>query len=716
MKLLHNLKIRHRIIVMPIIAGLTFLSVLLIILVVNLQNAELTKKIQKNYYPLLELERDIEESLATIQRGMQDAVATADSAAIQEIEILCDSVLNRLDAESTLYEEQGHELSELRQNFATYFRLAQTTAIRMISEETNESLVSDLKAMTNQYNTLKITLRANKHHYQTAIANAFTTDRENFGNMLKLIFTMIFIGISILGWISFKLSSSIISPLNEVVNVANSVAAGDLNVEIELDHSDEIGQLKQAFHTMMTRVKRLVGEKDRAFDEVFKAKELHQENAAKLSSLNKTLKEEIKERKKAEEELQKHRYNLEELVDERTAELRTINEKLQEEIHFRTQVENELRKNERKYFSLFNQIPDQIFIFDKETKHFVDSNKAVVETYGYTNDELKNLTPYDLHLPEERLLVEENIDTKNTVTPNSYTHRTKSGRLINVEIITDEIEYQERPAWLSIVRDVTERVKAENRRAELMKELQSVNQELKDFAYVVSHDLKAPLRAIGSLSDWLIADYGDLFDEDGKELVHLLESRVKRMHKLIEGILQYSRVGRVREEFVEVDLNESVAGIIDLLAPPEHISITVNCELPTIMIEKTRIEQVFQNLLSNAIKYMDKPQGKIMVCSKTDESNHIFRVADNGPGIDERHFEKIFQIFQTLNPRDEFESTGVGLTLIKKIIEMYGGKVWLESELGKGSTFYFSLPRENLEVKEIDISAIQMAESQTLQD
>ncbi len=244
------------------------------------------------------------------------------------------------------------------------------------------------------------------------------------------------------------------------------------------------------------------------------------------------------------------------------------------------------------------------------------------------------------------------------------------------------------------VRDVTERKMAEERQARLLKELESANQELNDFAYIVSHDLKAPLRAIGSLANWILTDYADKFDKEGKEQMDLLLSRVKRMHDLIEGILQYSRAGRIREEKVEVNLNELVPGVIDMIAPPENVEIKIESELPTILCERIRIQQVFQNLLTNAIKFMDKPKGKIKVGCVEDNGYWRFSIADNGPGIEEKHFAKIFQIFQTLSPRDEFESTGIGLSVVKKIIEMYGGKVWVESKVGYGSTFFFTLPIE----------------------
>ena len=173
----------------------------------------------------------------------------------------------------------------------------------------------------------------------------------------------------------------------------------------------------------------------------------------------------------------------------------------------------------------------------------------------------------------------------------------------------------------------------------------------------------------------------------------LLIGRVKRMNELINGILQYSRIGRVEDEKSAVDLNHLVSEVIDLVAPPQNIQVEIQDELPTVLGEMTRLEQVFQNLISNAVKYMDKPDGKIKIGCDSESRDWLFRVADNGPGIEEKYHAKIFQIFQTLAPRDVCESTGIGLTVVKKIVETYGGKIWVKSDVGTGSTFYFTLPK-----------------------
>ncbi|MBD3309061.1 hypothetical protein GF348_21950 [candidate division KSB3 bacterium] len=226
-------------------------------------------------------------------------------------------------------------------------------------------------------------------------------------------------------------------------------------------------------------------------------------------------------------------------------------------------------------------------------------------------------------------------------------------------------------------------------------ELEAANKELKEFAYIVSHDLKAPLRGIHRLTHWLVEEYNDVIDAQGKELMDLLIGRVKRMTNLIDGILRYSRIGQLNLKVHEtIDLNVLLDEVLDLLNPPQHICIEIPSDLPTIPAERTRIFQVFQNLISNAIKFLDKPHGQIIVQYLDKGPYWTFHVTDNGPGIEKHQQERIFHIFQTLQPRDEVESTGIGLALVKKIVELYGGTIGVESEVGKGATFWFTFPKK----------------------
>lgn len=235
--------------------------------------------------------------------------------------------------------------------------------------------------------------------------------------------------------------------------------------------------------------------------------------------------------------------------------------------------------------------------------------------------------------------------------------------------------------------------------------MEAANKELEEFAYIVAHDLKSPLLVITSIVRLLTEDYRDKLDEAGRELLDMLANIVaERMQRLIEGVLQYSRAGRLKVNEEAVDLNILVSEVIDMINPLEKISIAMVNELPTIVCNKTQMEQVFQNLLRNAVRYIDKREGKITVgCTEEyrDEDGNKgearywkFSVADNGPGIEARYYEKIFQIFQTLTPGSkEVETTGVGLSIVKKLVEMRGGKTWVESKVGEGSTFFFTVPK-----------------------
>ena len=230
----------------------------------------------------------------------------------------------------------------------------------------------------------------------------------------------------------------------------------------------------------------------------------------------------------------------------------------------------------------------------------------------------------------------------------------------------------------------------ESRVEERTAELQSSNKELQHFAYVVSHDLKAPLRGISQLAYWIIEDYSDLFDDEGRETLELLINRVQRLNALIDGILEYSRVGRIEGQKEDIDINVLIEDITDLVAAPENIKIFCSNDLPVINANKARIEQVFQNLIENAIKYNDKTQGIIEISSSENDTHWIFAIKDNGPGIEEKYHDKIFGIFQTLGLDNNNQSTGIGLSVVKKIIKMYQGKIWIESEPGKSTTFNFT--------------------------
>lgn len=370
-------------------------------------------------------------------------------------------------------------------------------------------------------------------------------------------------------------------------------------------------------------------------------------------------------------------------------------------IHERDKIEEVLHQNEEEEYKVMVNTAVDAIITIGERGIIERFNLAAERIFGYTEAEVVNKNVSMLMPPPYReahdgyLAQYMHTDEKKVIgIGREVQGQRKDGTVFSMDLAVGEMHRGERRIFTGIVRDISDRKQAEAHQGRLLREIESANGELKNFAYVVSHDLKAPLRAITSLADWISTDYADKFDDEGRAHMQLLINRVRRMDSLIDGILLYSRVGRVKETMVVVDLGRLVPEVIDSLAPPTGITITIENSLPTLMMEPTRIQQVFQNLLSNAIKYMGKPEGEIRIACRKEDNKWQFSVSDNGAGIKQQHFVKIFQLFQTLAPRDRVESSGVGLALVKKIVEMYGGRVWVESITGEGSTFFFTLPQE----------------------
>jgi signal transduction histidine kinase len=225
-------------------------------------------------------------------------------------------------------------------------------------------------------------------------------------------------------------------------------------------------------------------------------------------------------------------------------------------------------------------------------------------------------------------------------------------------------------------------------------ELKRKNEDLNQFAYVVSHDLKAPLRGIQTVMNWIEEDIGDGLDPKTKEYHEIIKGRLVRMENLISAILDLSRLGRKKWELEIVDVEKLVAEAIDNMSATKNMHFHFVGKLPVLHTEKVLLQQVFTNLISNAIKYHNKNEGNIEISCEELEDSFKFGVKDDGPGIDRAYHKKIFEVFQTLHERDAMESTGIGLSIVKKIIEEKGGNIELESELGQGCAFYFTWPKD----------------------
>lgn len=230
-------------------------------------------------------------------------------------------------------------------------------------------------------------------------------------------------------------------------------------------------------------------------------------------------------------------------------------------------------------------------------------------------------------------------------------------------------------------------------REELLENLEKQNQALNEYAHVVSHDLKAPLRSIDTLINWFKEDNTTILDEKNTKLLDLILSNVEKMDLLIKGILDYSTIDKQEIDDRWIDINLCIDEIIRTIAIPKHIDIVFHNVMPTLFGNDFRFKQLFQNLIQNAIKYNDKEHGTIEIGSLERENEFEFYLKDNGIGINERYQNKIFDLFSKLENKDQ--SSGIGLSIVKKIIDLYNGKIWLESQEGIGTTFYFTLPKKD---------------------
>ncbi len=229
--------------------------------------------------------------------------------------------------------------------------------------------------------------------------------------------------------------------------------------------------------------------------------------------------------------------------------------------------------------------------------------------------------------------------------------------------------------------------------AELAEALKLSNEELDQFTYVTSHDLKAPLRGIHNLSQWIEEDLGDSMTPEAREQFKLLRGRVQRMESLINGLLEYAHVGKTHGKTESVDVAALLTEVIDWISPPQQVTIRIAPGMPTFDTDKLRLQQVLTNLIENAVKHCGQPVAHITIACERTGRFFRFSVADDGQGIEPQYQQRIFGIFQTLLPRDRLECTGIGLALVKKIVESKGGSVSVESVPGHGATFSFTWPR-----------------------
>ena len=331
---------------------------------------------------------------------------------------------------------------------------------------------------------------------------------------------------------------------------------------------------------------------------------------------------------------------------------------------------------------------------------FIQINKSFCALTGYSIDDLLGKAFVNIIHPDDI----NTAFTQNTrllegeIAQYSVEKRyiCKSGDILHV-ILTVSLLIDEETGdqyYVGQFVDISERRRTKLKIQEQLEELQRANQELDQFAYVVSHDLKAPLRGISTLVNFIQEDLETNKMEEVQKNLQLINGRIVRMNKLINGILEYSRIGKEAEQREKIDIRKLIEEVFEILPPPKKLELELSAQFPIIQANKIGLLQIFQNLISNAIKYNDKEVCRIDIQYKDLGILHRFQISDNGIGIKDAHKEKIFGIFQTLNPRDKVESTGVGLAIVKKRIETLGGTIGLDSIPGQGSHFFFTIPKE----------------------
>ncbi len=369
-------------------------------------------------------------------------------------------------------------------------------------------------------------------------------------------------------------------------------------------------------------------------------------------------------------------------------------------------VKDELRQHEADLETIMEN--SSAFIYMKDEKgRYLFANQSTLDMLGKEMKDILHKTDRDL-FPAKIARKIQGSDAKVFKTSQSMTlEETFPTDKRNYHMITVKFPLYnsegEMYALCSIATDISERKEAEQMTRKYAKDLERSNQELDEFAYIASHDLKEPLRGIHNLSSFLIRDYEDKLDDEGKRKLSRLMDLSKRMSTLINDLLYYSRIGRSERAIQETNLNDVIEDIRHTLPSldDEHVHLDMPVPLPTIVCDTTRVTELFRNLISNAVKYNDSPEKRIEIGwleeKKGRKKEPVFTVKDNGIGIAEDMYDEIFRIFKRLHkPTAYGGGTGSGLTFVKKIVERHQGRIWLESEPGKGTTFYFTLPGEKL--------------------
>jgi len=372
----------------------------------------------------------------------------------------------------------------------------------------------------------------------------------------------------------------------------------------------------------------------------------------------------------------------------------------------RKRAEEELRASESKFRFMTENMNDVAWAIDLNMNTTYTS-PLIKKVLGFTPEERmiqqvqEQLTPESFELASKTLIEELQRDKDEGVSPNravvlelDFLH--KDGHIVSLEAIMSFIRDQDcSPIGIyGLSRDITERKLAEERLREALNELARSNAELEQFAYSASHDLQEPLRMVSSYVQLLERRYKDKLDSDADDFIGFAVDGVHRMQNLISDLLEYSRVGMRGKPLRPTEAGTALDHALSNLevAIEESGAEITRGDLPTVIADETQLIQLFQNLIGNAINFRGDGNPRIHISAERKPGEYLFSVRDNGIGVDPGQSERIFQIFQRLHTRSEHSGTGIGLAVCKRIVERHGGLIWVESEPGSGSTFFFTLP------------------------
>jgi PAS domain S-box-containing protein len=350
------------------------------------------------------------------------------------------------------------------------------------------------------------------------------------------------------------------------------------------------------------------------------------------------------------------------------------------------------------YQKIFEVSLNEIYIFSADTLRFIEVNRGARVNLGYTMPEMEHLTPLELKPLYSReafnALIAPLYSGEQEKIVFETVHRRKDNSEYPVEVHLQLSNLGDQRVFVAVILDITARRRIEDELARRVGEFHASNLELEQFAYVASHDLKEPLRTITSYMQLLEQRYDSLFDEDAKEYIHFAVDGAKRMATTVDDLLQYSRVQRQKVPFAPVNMNVVVARVtsaLQLKIDETKAQITSD-PLPVVTANERQMTQLLQNLISNALKFRREDAPIIHVGVERINNSWQFSITDNGLGISEEYFQRIFIMFQRLHARDEYPGTGIGLAICKKIVEVHGGNIGLQSKPGRGTTFNFTIP------------------------